>query len=78
MSGEHVGTTSWLNVTSGKSRIWPLETLENQGFVNMQKFPRGKRPRHKMLLHIYNMGGGRTLPSMLGKRISLDVMSTVF
>jgi hypothetical protein len=25
MSGVHVGTTSGLTVTSGKSRIWPLE-----------------------------------------------------
>jgi hypothetical protein len=32
MSGEHVGTTSGLIVTSGKSRIWPLAAPENQGF----------------------------------------------
>ena len=32
MSGEHVGTTFGLIVTSGKSDIWPLESLENQGF----------------------------------------------
>jgi hypothetical protein len=32
MSGEHVGTTSGLIVTSGKSGIWPLEAPENQGF----------------------------------------------
>ena len=32
MSGEHVGTTSGLIVTSGKLEIWPLETPENQGF----------------------------------------------
>jgi hypothetical protein len=42
MSGEHVGTTSGLNVTSGKSGIWPLAAPENQGFVKLQKFPRGK------------------------------------
>jgi hypothetical protein len=42
MSGEHVGITSGMNVTSDKSRIWPLETPENQGFVKIQKFPRGK------------------------------------
>jgi hypothetical protein len=36
MSGEHVGTTSRLIITSGKSDIWPLETPE--------KFPReGKK-----------------------------------
>jgi hypothetical protein len=32
MSGEHVGTTFGLIVTSGKSEIWPLEAPENQGF----------------------------------------------
>jgi hypothetical protein len=32
MFGEHVGTTSGLIVTSGKSGIWPLEAHENQGF----------------------------------------------
>ena len=40
MSGEHVGTTSRFIVTSGKSVIWPLETPENQGYRNLQKFPR--------------------------------------
>jgi hypothetical protein len=29
MSGEHVGTTSGLIVTRGKSRIWPLAAHEN-------------------------------------------------
>jgi hypothetical protein len=48
MSGEHVGTTSGLIVTSGKSRIWPLEALEKQGFRKLRKSPReGKRPRQK-------------------------------
>jgi hypothetical protein len=32
MSGEHVGTTSGMIVTSGKSEIGPLEAPENQGF----------------------------------------------
>jgi hypothetical protein len=32
MSGEHVGTTSRMIVTSGKSEIWPLGALENQAF----------------------------------------------
>jgi hypothetical protein len=36
MSGEHVGTTSGLIVTSGKSRIWPLAAPENQGFGKLQ------------------------------------------
>ena len=40
MSGEYVGTTSGLIVTSGKSRIWPLETPKNHGFGKLQKFPR--------------------------------------
>jgi hypothetical protein len=35
MSGEHVGTTSGMNVTSGKSGIWPLAAPENQGFVKL-------------------------------------------
>jgi hypothetical protein len=48
MSGEHVGTTSGLIFTSGKSEIWPLAAPENQGFRKMRKFPReGKRPRQK-------------------------------
>jgi hypothetical protein len=41
MSGEHVGTTSGLIITSGKSDIWPLAAPENQGFRNLRKFPRG-------------------------------------
>jgi hypothetical protein len=32
MSGEHVGTTSGLIITSGKSVIWPLAAPENKGF----------------------------------------------
>jgi hypothetical protein len=40
MSGEHVGTTSGMIITSGKSVIWPLESLENQGYRKLQKFPR--------------------------------------
>jgi hypothetical protein len=32
MRGEHVGTTSRLIFTSGKSVIWPLAAPENQGF----------------------------------------------
>jgi hypothetical protein len=40
MSGEHVGTTSWLIITSGKSEIWPLVAPENKGFRKLQKFPR--------------------------------------
>jgi hypothetical protein len=29
MTGENVGTTSGLNVTLGKSIIWPLDAHEN-------------------------------------------------
>jgi hypothetical protein len=48
MSGEHVGTTSGMIVTSGKSEIWPLATPKNQGFGKLIKLPReGKRPRKK-------------------------------
>jgi hypothetical protein len=48
MSGEHVGTTSGLIVTSGKSEIWPLAAPENQGFRKLRKFPRGEEiPRQK-------------------------------
>jgi hypothetical protein len=51
MSGEHVGTTSGLIVTSGKSGIWPLAAPENQGFRKLRKFPReGKRPRQKRIV----------------------------
>jgi hypothetical protein len=40
MSGEHVGTTSRLIITSDKSVIWPLVDPENQGFRKLRKFPR--------------------------------------
>ena len=40
MSGEHVGTTSGLIITSDKSVIWPLVDPENQGFRKLRKFPR--------------------------------------
>jgi hypothetical protein len=41
MSGEHVGTTSGLIITSGKSDIWPLAAPENQGFRKLRKSPKG-------------------------------------
>jgi hypothetical protein len=51
MSGEHVGTTSGLIITSGKSEIWPLVAPRNQRFRKMRKFPRGKeRPRQNASL----------------------------
>jgi hypothetical protein len=51
MSGEHIGTTSGMIVTSGKSWIWPLATPENQRFRNLRKFLReGKIPRQRYCL----------------------------
>jgi hypothetical protein len=48
MSGENVGTTSWLIITSVKLEIWPLAAPENQGFRKLRKFPRGEvRPRQR-------------------------------
>jgi hypothetical protein len=45
MSGEQVGTTSRMIITSGKSEIWPLAAPENQGLRKLQKSPKeGKRP----------------------------------
>jgi hypothetical protein len=70
MNGEHVGTTSRMIITSGKSVIWTLAALGNQGFGKMRKFPRGKRPRHLLLLDIKHMGGGRRLSSRLEKEFS--------
>jgi hypothetical protein len=35
MSGEQVGTTYGLIITSGKSEIWPLAAPKNQGFRNL-------------------------------------------
>jgi hypothetical protein len=44
MRGEHVGTTSRLIFTSGKSVNWPLAAPENQGFRKLRKFPKeGKK-----------------------------------
>jgi len=31
-----------MNFTSGKTGIWPLAAPENQGFIKMHNFPRGK------------------------------------
>ena len=56
MSGEHVGTTSRMIITSGKSVIWPPTAPKNQGFRKLRKFPReGKRPRKKGLFFIYSI-----------------------
>jgi hypothetical protein len=49
MSGEHVGTTSRMIITSGKSVIWPLETPENQGFRKLRKFSREGKDLGKLI-----------------------------
>jgi len=44
MSGEHVGTTSRMIVTSGKLEIWPLAAPQNHVFRKLRKLPReGKK-----------------------------------
>jgi hypothetical protein len=43
MSGEHVGTTSGLIITSGKSGIWPLAAPGNQWIWKAVKIPKGKK-----------------------------------
>jgi hypothetical protein len=50
MSGEQVATASVLIITSGKSKIWPLATLENQGLRKAAKIPKvRKRPGEKWI-----------------------------
>jgi hypothetical protein len=50
MSGEHVGTTSGMIVTSDKSGIWPLAAPENQGFRKLRKFPRREKDLGKNMV----------------------------
>ena len=59
MSGEHVGTTSRLIITSGKSEIWPLTTPKNQGFRKLRKFPPkgGKKTWEKWIYSICEEAG---------------------
>ena len=52
MSGEHVGTTSGLIVTSAKSGIWPLVAPENQGLRKLLKFPRKGKDLGKLQIGI--------------------------
>ena len=50
MSGEHVGTTFGMIITSGKLEILPLVALENQGLRKVVKIPKGgKRPGKKWI-----------------------------
>ena len=51
MSGEHVGTTSGMIITSGKSVIWPLASLESQGFRKAAKIPKGGKKTHAKKIH---------------------------
>jgi hypothetical protein len=58
MSGEQVGTTSGLMITSGKSDIWPLAAPENQGLRKAAKIPKGgKRPGKKWINSICEEAG---------------------
>jgi hypothetical protein len=50
MSGEHVGTTSGMTITSGKSEIWPWEAPENQGFRSCENSQGGKKDLGKSIL----------------------------
>ena len=49
MSGGHIGNTSRMIVTSGKSTIWPLAGPKNQGFRNLQKLPREGKDLGKLI-----------------------------
>ena len=57
MSGEHIGTTSGMIVTSGKSVIWPLATPKNHGFRKLQKFPRKGKDLGKLQISICEEAG---------------------
>jgi hypothetical protein len=77
-SGEDVGTTPGMIVTSEDSSISPWEAPENQGFGKLRKFPReGKRPRQKRLW-IYGIceEAGRCLVCWGKENLSLVVMNT--
>jgi hypothetical protein len=51
MSGEHVGTTSRMIITSGKSEIWSLAAPENQGFIKSAKIPKGGKKTGAKLIN---------------------------
>ena len=58
MSGEPVGTAPGLMITSGKSEIWPLAALENQGLKKVVKIHKGgKRPGQKWINSICEEAG---------------------
>jgi hypothetical protein len=69
MSGEHVGTTSEMIVTSGKSVICPLAAPENQGSRKMQKFLRGgKKDLGKRIFCEIAYGRRQDAAKCVGKR----------
>jgi hypothetical protein len=57
MSGEHVGTTSGMIITSGKSVIWPLKAPKNHGFRKLRKFPREGKDLGKLINNICEEAG---------------------
>ena len=78
MSGEHVGTTLGMIVTSGKLGIWPLAVPENQGFRKLRKFPRREKDLGKnIVLNSICEEAGRC--QVCGeKKLPLAFMNTVF
>ena len=77
MSGEQVGTTPGLMITSRKSEIWPLETPRNQGLRKDAKITKGeKRPRKKWINSICEEAG-RCKYAGKGFLSSLVVMNIV-
>jgi hypothetical protein len=59
MSGEHVGTTSGMIITSGKSDIWPLASPKNHGFRKLQKSPKGGKKTWAKLINSICEEAGR-------------------
>jgi hypothetical protein len=77
MSGEHVGTTSRMIITSGKSDIWPLAAPENQGFRKAVKIPKGgKKTWAKLINSICEEAGRCQVCGEKSLQTFLDVMST--
>ena len=77
MSGEHVGNTSSLIITSGKSDICPLAAPENQGFIKDAKIPKGGKKTGEKLINSICEEAGRC--QVCGEKSLwnlLDVMST--
>jgi hypothetical protein len=78
MSGEQVGTTSGLIITSGKLEIWPLEAPENQGLRKDAKIPKGwKRPWQEYIYIAYARRQDAAKYVGKGFLSSLAIMNTV-